>query len=476
MDAVFQQVLQEIRPTPAEIARVRAFEERISGILRETAAQRDITLEFIELEGSTGIKQTQLQHDADLDLFVGLPRASIPEADSMSRRQLKKRAKQLFKDLIEEWLEPTLEGAGVDDLVLSYAEHPYLSGKYQDLDLDVVLCFNMDKQELLEHGPVTSVDRTPWHSRFIRDVLSDDQRDEVRLLKQFCKAQHAYGDKSAPGRAGFVGYALELLVHHYGNAKTVFQDFTELPFRAHDTRNRDLRFFKNHRRFEGDVLIIMDPTDAMRNVAASISRRAYYYVARQVQKFLGNPSPAFFQKGPIPETSTLTYPGRFFVVEFHARPDYHYTIARDKLHSIGDSVCATAERLGGRDRYFPGVEYELYFKANRNQYALAFYCPTPQLEKTIVRKGPKSGDARNVQKFRAKHPGAFEHEGHWAVRVPREVTTFEEFLDREIPRRLDPHLKYLELVTSIPGTYAPISLTGRQAIVVLKEMVLPFLK
>ncbi len=68
----------------------------------------------------------------------------------------------------------------------------------------------------------------PHHSRFIRDHLTEDQRHDVCLFKQFVKSQHSYGNKSAVGRGGFIGYAAEILICQYDSLLNLFDHFHEL--------------------------------------------------------------------------------------------------------------------------------------------------------------------------------------------------------------------------------------------------------
>ncbi|MHA1733789.1 MAG: hypothetical protein ACTSU5_17735 [Promethearchaeota archaeon] len=471
---VFKRVLGEITPTRAEIAKAQRVYERVKVAIESAAAREGIPVDFVELEGSTGIKQTQLRDSADLDVFVGFDLSACGFREGQKKQEVRKAARKLFSGMIDSWLKRALGEAGVEHLITSYAEHPYVSGVMDGLDLDVVLCFNLSLEELMERGPVTSVDRTPWHSRFIRDNLSAEQKGQVRLFKQFCKAQHSYGDKAAPGRSGFIGYALELLVHHYGDLLTIFEDFNDLPNRAHDPRDRPLRFFKNHRRFQRDLLVVVDPTDVMRNVGASISRRSYFYVAKRVKEFLASPSPEFFEVRPIPLESSRAYPGGFYVCEFEGKEGVHYTVPRDKVHAIGESLARSARLLDGRDSYFPGVVPEVYFEEAQNRYALGLYCPVPNLPGVVLREGPLDSEEKGVRKFRAKHPDAFLKGDRWVVEVPRAVTSFAEYLREYIPKRAKRHEKHLSVVEDPTGTFSPLSDVGRRVVTVLKEMVLPF--
>ncbi|MFX1414891.1 MAG: hypothetical protein ACFFA2_13815, partial [Promethearchaeota archaeon] len=70
--AVFEQILKEITPTENEIKITNAITIKLKELLSKTARKQNIHYTSIEAQGSTGIKQTQLQGDYDIDLFIGL--------------------------------------------------------------------------------------------------------------------------------------------------------------------------------------------------------------------------------------------------------------------------------------------------------------------------------------------------------------------------------------------------------------------
>ena len=109
------------------------------------------------------------------------------------------------------------------DVISHYIDHPYVTVDYVvdniNIKIDIVLYFDLDKKFIEKNGPITAVDRSPWHGRFIRDNLTAKQKNEVRLLKQFFKANHCYGDMSVVGKVGFIGYSAELLIYYFGALK-----------------------------------------------------------------------------------------------------------------------------------------------------------------------------------------------------------------------------------------------------------------
>ena len=144
-------------------------------------------------------------------------------------KDCKKTSKKDFLDLCNNWIIPSLSLKEFNNPRLLYAEHPYVTiDFYQEefkIKIDIVLYFELDLEFIKEKGPITAVDRSPWHGRFVRENLSDDQKNDVRLLKQFFKANHSYGDKSSVGKVGFIGYSAELLIYYFGNILNLFENF-----------------------------------------------------------------------------------------------------------------------------------------------------------------------------------------------------------------------------------------------------------
>ena len=229
---IFAEILKHIAPTPEELYSINEIVEVVSILLKNTARELNIEFTIIEPQGSTGIKQTQLRNDFDIDLFVGLNYDNFKQKyEGLSRNKLKKESKKDFLGLCNEWIIKSLTLKEFKDPRLLYAEHPYVTVDFVDQDkdinvkLDIVLYFDLPLDYIKKNGPITAVDRSPWHGRFVRDNLNKDQKDDVRLLKQFFKSCHSYGDKSAVGKIGFIGYSAELLIYHFKTIQEVFKTF-----------------------------------------------------------------------------------------------------------------------------------------------------------------------------------------------------------------------------------------------------------
>ncbi len=473
-----EQILKEIRPTPAEIEGIRQAANKLESSIKRHAKEAGVPVKFFEIEGSTGIKQTQLRNASDIDAFVGLPKSFVFPGGRPAKKKFHKELEQFFAKMVTTWLTTAVKEAGATAVEVSYAEHPYLSATMGLYEVDVVLCVDLPEAELLEYGPITAMDRTPWHSRYLDRALTPDQKDDVRLLKQFFKACHAYGDASAPGQGGFIGYASELLIQHLGSFWNVLKAFPALPQRVFDPFGRKNAELRKIPRFQNDLLLIIDPTDRNRNVAAAISARAYRWVNARVKGFLATPSLDFLRITPIPEVTEC--PPEFRVIEFRAKKEVHYTVVRDKLYSWATSTQNIAHFELGHEPRFQETTFELYFQPNAPEYALAFWTANPQVSATYLRQGPAVGkktipssDSRgpsDAKKFLAKHPDAIERDGFYWIDQKRDFTDFTSFLTYQLKERPVTHsLDVLNLPSLTPTT--PL---GRQSLYILREMVLPF--
>ena len=480
INSIFQEVLEDIAPTQQELTLISDIIAKLITLLDEKAQQLGIKYTRIEPQGSTGIKQTQLKNDFDIDLFVGLNYELYkPNYDGLSKNKLKKESKKEFRSLCNNWIIKSLPLKEFQNPRLLYAEHPYVTADYhvknKIIKIDIVLFFDLELDYIMKHGPITAVDRSPWHGRFVKDNFSQKQKNDVRVLKQFFKANHCYGDKSAVGKVGFIGYSAELLIHHFGNLQNLFSNFAELKNNPIDFENRSINELRKIQHFQNDYIIIIDPVDKNRNVASAISEKAYKYCNQRVKDFLDKPSKDFFLLQKIPEFNISTLDNSFaeklFIVELkNDNPDIHYTINRDKLYSIGESIKLTGEKEFSHAERFGQIEFEVYFEHDLEEYNLSIFCEKPEIEKSYLRRGPPIKDKVHSKKFIKKNPSYFEKDGFLWVNSIRDYSLFKDFLTDLVREKIPDNFKIVNLSTS----RGVKTLSGKRCLFVLVNMVLPF--
>ncbi|TXT53341.1 MAG: CCA-adding enzyme [Promethearchaeota archaeon] len=475
---IFNEVLEEISPTEKEIILIEEIVNLVKDLLNKESDKLDVLIKDIEPQGSTGIKQTQLRNDYDIDIFIGIDWNHYKEKlKGFSKKKTKKRIKVDFKRLCQKWIIPSLQVENFQDPRLLYAEHPYVQVDYTRNDIiiqiDIVLYFDLELDYIRENGPITAVDRSPWHGRFINNNLTNEQKDDVRILKQFFKAQHSYGDKSPIGKIGFIGYSAELLIYHFHNLLGVFQNFESLPNKPVDFFKRRTQELRKIPHFKDDHLLIIDPVDKYRNVASAIDKRAYKYCKKRIQEFLKDPQNSFFHIRKIPqfdETVEDKLLEKIYILELtKVKEDVHYTEIRDKLYSLGNDIKAHAEKEISKIERFGVILFELYFNEKEGEYNLVFYCENPNISKTYLRRGPRVDNKKHAEKFKKKNPNYIIKKQRLWVEEERDFQKFSKFLEHFLKDKIPESLNLINFSKALESK----TFSGKQAVYLLKEMILP---
>ncbi|MCY0867775.1 MAG: CCA tRNA nucleotidyltransferase [Desulfurococcus sp.] len=269
--SIEEKVLELIKPSREEYEHLyKAYEliaSTIRSILREHGVEAEVTL-----QGSIA-HDTWLSGDRDMDVFVLYP-------ESWSTSELRSRGFNLIVKAAER----------IGGYELRYAEHPYVRVRVGDVEADIVPAFKLANPSSIR----TTVDRTPFHTRFLLEKLTPEMKDQVRLLKKFMKGIKVYGAEVKT--RGFSGYVAELLIVKYGSLRRVLEEASSWkpPVRV-DTLGVDKEFWRRfEEKYPDSVLYMPDPVDPMRNVAANVSMRALATFILASRCYLSHPSLAFY--------------------------------------------------------------------------------------------------------------------------------------------------------------------------------------
>jgi tRNA nucleotidyltransferase (CCA-adding enzyme) len=246
LEAVVAEIRDRVDPTPVERDRLRSAVADLTERTEEAVADLPVAAEVVHV-GSTA-RNTWIAGDRDIDLFVAFPPA-------IGRETLAEYGLQVGHAVLPDGHE-------------EYAEHPYVAGEYESYDVDLVPCFDVETATEIR----SAVDRTPFHSRYLDERLDADLAADVRVCKQFCKAVGVYG--SDLQTRGFSGFLVELLVCEYDGFRPLvaaaadWHPPVELDPEGHGRTSEaggavDDAF--------GGSLVVVDPTDPGRNVAAVCS-------------------------------------------------------------------------------------------------------------------------------------------------------------------------------------------------------------
>ncbi|WP_048146483.1 CCA tRNA nucleotidyltransferase [Pyrococcus abyssi] len=270
-----KEVLESIKPKDEERKKVKLIMDELRGIAQEVIEESGEEIE-VKFVGSLA-KDTYLSGDHDIDMFLAFP-LSIPV------EKLKSKGLEIAESI----------GKRLESYEISYAEHPYVRGVYKGYQVDIVPCYNVrDWREVR-----TAVDRSILHTEWVLKNIKG-KNDEVRLLKRFLKGINAYG--SEVYRRGFSGYLAEILVIKFGSFLKVLEkaDFM-LRQKIIDPENwlkrePEIAMKTVKREIEEDKpIIVIDPVDPRRNVAANLSWERYGLFYFKAREFLTKPSTELF--------------------------------------------------------------------------------------------------------------------------------------------------------------------------------------
>jgi len=260
-DAVVSQVRKRVSPDDDERERLQRAAAAVMERARDAVAILPVEAEVVQV-GSTA-RGTWTAGDRDVDVFVAFP----PELD---RAELETYGLEVGHAVLPDGHE-------------EYAEHPYVVGEMDGYAVDLVPCYAVADATAIQ----SAVDRTPFHTRYLKSRLDDALADEVRVTKQFLKGIGVYG--SDLRTQGFSGYLTELLTVEYGG----FRAFVEAAAGWHPPATFDP---EDHGTTEfDDPLVVVDPTDPERNVAAVCSAANIARLQHYARELVDEPRESLFE-------------------------------------------------------------------------------------------------------------------------------------------------------------------------------------
>ena len=393
------EILVRIRPTAEETARIDAVAKHLVDFVRSYMDEHGIDAE-LKLVGSYS-KGTYLANP-DLDLFIMFP----PETP--------------HKELVDVGLkigEDVLHGTRM------YAEHPYTSAVFEGVDVDLVPNIHIKDTSHLE----TAVDRTPFHTEYLLSHMKEGQADQIRLLKKFMKGVGTYG--AEPNVRGFSGYLCEILVLKYGSFRKVLEAAAE---EWHPGIQIELE--KTHVRLTAPI-VFYDPVDGKRNVASAVHEDTFNRFIAASKAYLAHPDERFFfprPRQPLPESEILSRTGsglfRLLAISL-GKPD----TADDNIYA---QVWKSQYALENKFRRFGFEVFRAVHGVSDGRVTLLFMLAHDTLTDSMLREGP-SADGKNAQAFLDKWNEAgivrpFIRDGKWYAVVPRQYTSAEDMVRKEI--------------------------------------------
>jgi tRNA nucleotidyltransferase (CCA-adding enzyme) len=261
------EVLKRINPSESERKKVQDLAKMLTSAVEKEAKERKMEAD-VRVEGSVA-KNTWLRDCPEIDVFIQVPKTLPREAFETVCLEIAKKATEGYEQIER------------------FAEHPYLEAIIDNVWVNIVPCFKVNQGEW-----VSATDRTPFHTDYVKKYLDEKLGEETRLLKRFMKGIGSYGAEIKVG--GFSGYLCELLVLHYGSFAEVLQaagNWKEPIIIDHK------RYYKNREDIDTvfeESLVMVDPVDKERNVAAAVRKDRLDEFIAASREFMKSPNIEYF--------------------------------------------------------------------------------------------------------------------------------------------------------------------------------------
>lgn len=303
--------------------------------------------EIVGLEfGGSYAKNTWLSQEADIDIFLKFKKSTSNEE---------------FIDISK---KVGFESMKKYSPYVRYSEHPYVEARIKKTRINVVPCYDVNIGEWK-----SSADRSPFHTKYMQNALTTKMRNEVRILKTFLKSTKIYGAEIA--KQGFSGYVSEVLILNFGSFENVIKSIAKI--------KQNQIIGKTSKIFETSIIIV-DPIDSNRNLAAAISEENIGKFILACRSFQNKPALHFFK----PKKLRLAKNNweNILVVQFNFKtrsPDIIWGQIKRATTSL-----VTQLELGGFN-----VLRSKSYSDEQNEACLFFLLESTKIPKNYIKSGPE---------------------------------------------------------------------------------------
>jgi tRNA nucleotidyltransferase (CCA-adding enzyme) len=404
MNKIEKEVLKRITPTKEYKKKIKKIVNEIKTKVKKEIDKRKLPVK-IELVGSIA-KDTYIKDDLDIDIFIKFP-------TDYKKEKIGEKALFIGRSILKNTEE-------------SYAEHPYIRGYYEEYKVEIVPCYKIEKVS----QKLSAVDRTPLHTKYVKENLPEKNKSDVLLFKQFLKGIGCYGAEAEI--EGFSGYLCEILIIRYGSFRNLISNAVNWKM------GEKIAFTKEKHPSFKSPLTFIDPVDKNRNVASAISQDKFEFFIKACNEYIKKPKITFFFPKKVKpwELSKIgeileSKDAKFIGIKIK-RPDTIPENLYPQVRKATRSICDTSERYG-----FTILDSS-FFINEENVYIIIKTKKEP-LSKTHVHIGPPVKLKKHKNEFlkRWKNDSKvtkkpYEKNGRIYVEIKRDYLEIKDFLKDNI--------------------------------------------
>jgi len=403
--AIIEQLRTKV--VPKQISRVP---EEVLDLLKKLFKAHELDVDI--LFGGSWAKNTYLEGDHDIDIFVRFNMNSIEADENIS-------------DLTG------LALASMAPLQRIHGSRDYFQFEEEDYHFEIVPVKQIAEVSEAEN----STDASPFHVEHVKKAMEKNPNliTDIRLAKLFCKTAKVYGAESYLN--GFSGHVLDNLLIHYGDLLSFFTavadwDTQGQTFIDAQGEKKDATHLNEAKKT--GPLVLLDPIQADRNAAAALGREKYVDFIEAVKAFLEKPSEDYFTPVPITlQSIEKEHKGeKLYCYESYPLKGSK-DVAGTKLLKCHEYLLRRAEEEG-----FNIISEGFDFDGKR---ALCYLVVAEdELSECAKMIGPPKEQEADAQRFRSKHAShdvCETAEGRLSALVPRKYRKMTEFLKGELQNK-----------------------------------------
>jgi tRNA CCA-adding enzyme len=421
IDSVFEEALTRVKPAKEEIQEIdkllKDFLKKIRNRIKKLKVRAEI---FV---GGSYSKNTLIKKDYyDIDIFLRFDKKHKDHISNLSKKII----------------------SHFNNCERIHGSRDYYRIKARNnIFFEVVPVLKINDPKEAEN----ITDLSYSHVKYInKKIKSNKILDDIRIAKAFCHANNCYGAESYV--QGFSGYALELLIYHYGGfvnflkaVEKPVKDKVIIDIEKQYRKKEEILMNINEAKLHSPIILI-DPTYKQRNALAALSQETFDKFRENAKQFLKNPSIKLFEQKKTNldkiRSNALKNKNDFILLE----------ASTDK--QAGDIA---GSKLLKFYRHF-NEEISRFFEIknkgfNYDKRKTARYFFVVKSKGVIILNGPDAKDKDNLLKFQKRHKNIFIKNGKVFAREKINFTLkfFIENWKKENTQKLeDMHITKLSII------------------------------
>ncbi len=402
--ALFRDILSNIKPTTiqkSEFSRISTL--FISKLQKHAGGDATVII------GGSGAKDTWLAMSYDADIFV------VFNKDKYAAKTNE------LSEIVEKWMKKAFSGFDVERI---HGSRDYFAVMFEGIRFEVVPIIGI--ASAAEALNITDI--SPLHSIWVAKK-GRDLTDEIRLAKQFCRAQGVYGAESHI--RGFSGYILEILVIHYGG----FEKFIAAAAKWKMPVICDVEgyypkktvFFELNKSKLQSPLVVVDPVDKSRNASAALSDEKFFTLIQGAKKWLKTHDSHMFDQNPVTVESLKKEHKKDVLLAIEV------VMLSGKDDVVGVKILKAQEHMERALKHFDVHAKGCVFEGRKA--IIWFVLGVMKLPESFEQVGPPVDKVKFASDFKDQHAGAFEKGGILYARVDHTVRDLSDFISRVLAHK-----------------------------------------